>query len=80
MVLTRFSMAKPYELLRRLQKEEQGQSTVEYAVVLAVSLGIVGALGLLWKLGAQGKLQELAAEAASHILGNLGGFRDIALF
>lgn len=65
---------------RRCSKDESGQSTVEYAVVLLASLSTVLALGLLWKLGAQGKLQELAAQAASHLLQSLGGFRDIVLY
>lgn len=66
--------------LRSFALEMRGQSTVEYLVVLVASLGMALALGALWKLGAQGKLQELAAGAASHVAQSLGGFRDILLF
>lgn len=64
----------------RWARDASGQSTVEYAVVLAASMAMVLGLGALWKLGAQGRLQELAEQAASHVVQSLGGFRDILLF
>ena len=46
-----------------------GQSTVEYAVVLFAFLSLVVALGALWRAGRDGRLLNLAIEAASHLLG-----------
>lgn len=65
---------------RDVLAEEAGQSTLEYAAILWAFLSVCLAIGALWKLGAQGQLQELAAGACSHITGALGGFRDIVLF
>lgn len=45
-----------------------GQSTLEYAVVLLGLLGMLVGLGALWQAAREGRLVELAREAASHTL------------
>lgn len=61
-------------------KECCGQSTLEYALLLGAFLVVITALAAIWKLGLQGELARLSSEAASHVVGSLAGFRDIALF
>lgn len=60
--------------------ECSGQSTLEYALLLGAFLIVISALAAVWKLGLQGELARLSAEAASHVVQSLAGFRDIALF
>ncbi len=50
----------------------RGQSTVEYAVVLFAFLALVAALGALWHAGRDGKLLNLAIQAASHLCSGAG--------
>lgn len=60
-----------------------GQSSVEYAVVLAAFLVAVLALAAVWHVARDGHLQRLQEASASHVLGGAnptGGMRDIALF
>lgn len=47
---------------------ENGQSTVEFAIVTAAMLVIVIALGLFWKLGDDGIFVDHAQSSASHHL------------
>ncbi len=64
-------------------RESSGQSTVEYAVVLAAFLAMVAALGLMWHAARDGRLLRLAVEAASHGTGGdvtAGFLQDVALF
>ena len=64
-------------------REGSGQSTVEYAVVLAAFLAMVAALGLMWHAARDGRLLRLAVEAASHGTGGdvtAGFLQDVALF
>lgn len=64
-------------------RERRGQSTVEYALVLAAFLAAVLALGAVWRVAHEGGLQRLAEQAASHALGGsapVGGIQDIVLF
>lgn len=63
--------------------ERSGQSTVEYALVLAAFLAAVLALGAVWEVAHEGGLQRLAEFAASHALGGsapVGGIQDIVLY
>lgn len=79
MVLIRFKQVLSGGI-RCVSKESSGQSTVEYALLVFAFLAMVLAVGALWKLGAQGKLAELSASAASHIFGTAEGLRDMLLF
>lgn len=45
-----------------------GQSTLEYALVLLGLLGMLVGMGALWHAAREGRLVELACEAASHTL------------
>lgn len=61
----------------------QGQSSVEYVVVLLAFLSMLLALGVVWHAGRDGALLGLAIDASSHQMGGsdaLGGFRDILLY
>lgn len=63
--------------------EELGQSTVEYAIVLAAFLAAflaaVIALGAMWRIAHEGGFQRLGEKAASHVV-SADGMRDIVLF
>lgn len=59
--------------------EELGQSTVEYAIVLAAFLAAVIALGAMWRIAHEGGIQRLGEKAASHVV-SADGMRDIVLF
>lgn len=59
--------------------EELGQSTVEYAIVLAAFLAAVIALGAMWRIVHEGGFQRLGEKAASHVV-SADGMRDIVLF
>jgi hypothetical protein len=64
-------------------REGSGQSTVEYAIVLAAFLAMVLALGLMWHAAKDGRLLRLAVDAASHGTGGdvtVGFLQDVALF
>lgn len=65
---------------RLLWTERQGQSTLEYALVLGAFMVLILALGALWRLGAKGELQRLAESASSHIVDSLFGVFDIVMF
>lgn len=52
--------------LRRFAREESGQATVEYALLLAASLAMVLALGALFRAASDGVLGDKAVQAASH--------------
>ena len=60
-----------------------GQSSVEYALVMIAFVSMLAALACLWHAGRDGRLLRRAVEAASHQLGGgdaLGEARDVALF
>ncbi len=62
---------------------EDGQSTVEYALVVVAFLSILLALGVVWHSGRQGALLERAIDASSHQVGGSdvhGALRDVVLF
>lgn len=59
--------------------EELGQSTVEYAIVLAAFLAAVIALGAMWRIAHEGGFQRLGEKAASHVV-SADGMCDIVLF
>ncbi len=68
---------------RPFRAECDGQSSVEYALVLLAFLAMVLALGAVWQAARNGSLQRLEQSAASHAVegeGVLGGMRDIVLF
>lgn len=54
--------------MKQLFKNDDGQSTVEYAIVTAALLVVVLALGLLWNLGDDGIFVDHAQSSASHHL------------
>jgi Flp pilus assembly protein TadG len=61
----------------------QGQSSVEYALVLFAFLSVALALALLWHAGRDGNLLRRVVAAASHLWGGgdvLGSTNDILLF
>lgn len=65
-------------VLMGLASDERGQSTVEYAVVMAASLAVVVALGLLWNAVDDGLFVQHAVASASHnVQGAFGGVADV---
>lgn len=60
----------------------RGQSTVEYAVVLAAFLALVIALGALWHLFEDGTVTLHALQSASHHLKDAatGAWGDVFLY
>lgn len=70
-------------VLGELRTQTNGQSSVEYALVLVALLAMVLALGAVWAAAREGGLMRLGERAASHAVagsGALGGIRDIVLF
>lgn len=61
---------------------DDGQSTLEYALLLFAFVAALGALGVVWHAARDGRVVGLAAEAASHgeAQGLVGQVKDIALF
>ncbi len=58
--------------------DERGQSTVEYAMVLAASLAVVVGLGMLWGAVDGGMFVQHAVASASHnIQGMAGSVADV---
>ena len=53
--------------------EERGQSTVEYAMVLAASLAVVVGLGMLWGAVDGGMFVQHAVASASHNIQGMAG-------
>lgn len=65
----------------RLLRKEQGQATVEYAIVLGALITVVGALGALWRVMDDGTLIDHALSAASHhLLLSASGVIDVFLY
>lgn len=65
-------------VLMGLASDERGQSTVEYAVVMAAVLAIVIALGMLWGAIDGGMFVQHAVASASHnVQGAAGGIADV---
>lgn len=61
----------------------QGQSTLEYALVLFAFLSLVVGLAAVWHAGRDGHLLKLATAAASHLFGagnTLNEVNDLVLF
>lgn len=67
---------------RRLRREEAGQATVEYLLVLAAFLAMVLAMGAIVARAREGALVERAVAAASHTAadGVVGEVRDVLLY
>lgn len=60
-----------------------GQSTVEFAVIAAAFLALVIGLGSLWRAFDEGMFVNHAVSSASHHLEGIfpgGGFGDVVLF
>lgn len=69
--------------LMRARREQTGQSSVEYALVLGAFLSVVLVLGLVWRSVGQGGLQWASERAASHAIEGetaIDGARDLVLF
>lgn len=65
-------------VLMGLGSDERGQSTVEYAVVMAASLAVVVTLGMLWDAVDGGMFVQHAVASASHnVQGAIGGMADV---
>ncbi len=58
------------------ERLQRGQSTVEYAIVLATFLVTVVALAAVWRAAQSGRLLGIARDASSH---NAGGGVGIGL-
>jgi Flp pilus assembly protein TadG len=68
---------------RDLSGEREGQSTVEYALVVFAFLALLAALASLWGAARDGTLVDIARQAASHGLSQgltPDALQDIALF
>lgn len=69
--------------MRIRMQDERGQSSVEYALVLMAFLSIVLALGALWRVAHEGRMQDLVREASSHSLGDgvsVGLVQDVTAY
>lgn len=66
----------------KVWQEEQGQATLEYALLLGASLAALAVLCTLWKAGAEGRLLDCVLEACSHLLKDIerGSIDDLLLF
>lgn len=67
----------------RVVDEQDGQATVEYAVVLAAGLAMVAALGVLWHAASGGVLLGIVERACPYAVGGpspLGSWQDVLLF
>lgn len=51
---------------RQAAQDVSGQSTVEYALVLLAFLAMLVGMGAVWHASREGRLADLAREAASH--------------
>lgn len=63
-------------------RDDQGQSTLEYALVLISFLALVVALGAVWHAARDGRFVTLAVESASHSLsaGLVAVLQDVLAF
>lgn len=64
-------------------RDEDGQASVEYVLVLLAFMAALLALGAVWGLARSGWFQRAQREAASHsfsVEDPLGGVRDIVLY
>lgn len=68
--------------MRGLVASREGQSTLEYLLVLGAFVALLAALGLLWHAAKDGVLVGLATESASHGAGQgpVGMLKDVAVF
>lgn len=67
--------------LARAVRDERGQATVEYAVILAAFAAVLAALGALWRAMDGGVFVEHALAAASHhVLLSAAGVVDVFLY
>lgn len=66
----------------KIVQEEQGQATLEYALLLGVALAAIVVLSALWKAGAEGRLLDCVLAACSHLLPDIeqGSVDDLLLF
>lgn len=60
--------------------DEEGQATVEYAVVAVALMAGVVALGALWRFLSGGGATRLIAAGASHVVSEGGGLLDVLLY
>lgn len=68
---------------RRSSREEDGQSTVEHALVLVAFLSALLGMSALWRWVSGGGLLDLALSAASHVWGGgglVGLSQDLLLY
>ena len=67
---------------RTLYRDERGQGTVEYALVVFALLAIILACGALWKTFEAGVFVEHAVASASHNLSSAspGALVDVFLY
>lgn len=69
------------KVLKGFRGDERGQSTVEYAVLMAAGLSMIVAAGLLANAVGDGVFVEHALSAASHnVSSSAGGFVDVFCF
>lgn len=72
---------KRIQRVARSMRDERGQATVEYAVILGAFLAVVIALGTLWRAMDDGTFLEHALSAASHHLQlSAAGVIDVFLY
>lgn len=63
--------------------DERGQSTVEYAVVLAAGMAMCAALAVLWHAASGGVLLGIVEHACAYAFGgggDLSAWQDLLLF
>ena len=67
---------------KRKLRDERGQASIEYALVLAAFLALLLALGILWRALESGLFVEHALASASHHISNvfMGVVGDVFLY
>ena len=65
-----------------LLREESGQATTEYAVVLAAFMAMLAVVGAIWHAARDGALLRLSEQSSAYAVegGGLGGWQDILAF
>ncbi len=69
-------------LSRKRLEYEDGQSTLEAAIILAIAMSLCVLLALIWHASSDGRFTSSARESASHTLegGVVGGLQDILAY
>ena len=72
---------RAWQLIGARARDQTGQATLEYAVVLATFLALCAGLAAIWHASANGVFARASTEAASHSMNDpIGLAKDISLY